>query len=388
MITREDLRQLAYVESPEGCAVSFFFQPQTPQNKSHKEEVILVKDQVRSALRAAERQGNHCGARADLERILAMSEHLHGNRARGKAVFACRDQGLWREFDLPPVLPKTEVVVKYRFHLRPLAPLVGATPRCCVALLDRENGRLFTMQLGEMAEHAGVFDTLPRIGRSDGFAGYDAGHVERHFENEAIRHFKNVSERLRQVHQKQNCEAVILGCRDDVWSEVEPHLHVSIKQHLLGRFSIDPAAATLEQVRQKAERILNEAAAAERQGLVREVLGQAQRNGRGSVGLRHVLNSLERGEVQAILLGEKFSAPAVECRNCGHLDTRMVKNCAACGSPTRELADVTDAVLARTIGGGIDLVYVRDNPDFEKVGNIGALLRFRADQNTPGKLAS
>jgi hypothetical protein len=388
MITREDLRQLAQVESPEGCAVSFFFQPQTPQNKSHKEEAILVKDLVRNALRAAERQGNHCGARADLERILAMAEHLQGNRARGKAVFACAEQGLWREFDLPALLPETQVVVKYRFHLRPLVPLVGAPPRCCVALLDREHGRLFTLQFGEMVELAGVFDSLPRIGRSDGFAGYDAGHLDRRYDNEAIRHFKNVSERLRQIHQRQNCEAVILGCRDEVWSGVEPHLHVSIKQHLLGRFSIDPATATPEQVRQKAERIIHETAAAEHQGLVREVLGQAQRNGRGSVGLRHVLNSLERGEVQAILLGDKFSGAAVECRNCGHLDPRMVKNCAACGSPTRELEDVTDAVLARTIGGGIDLVYVRDNPDFEKVGNIGALLRFRADQNTPGKLAS
>ncbi len=388
MITREDLRQLAQIESPEGCAVSFFFQPQTPHNKSHKEEVILVKDLVRNALRAAERQGNHCAARADLERILAMAEHLHGNRARGKAVFACGEQGLWREFDLPAVLPKTEVVVKYRFHLRPLAPLVAGSQRCCVALLDRENGRLFTMQFGEVVEYPGVFDTVPRIGRSDGFAGYDAGHVERKYENEVVRHFKNVSERLRQIHQKENCEAVIIGCRDEVWSEIEPHLHVSIKQHLLGRFIIDPALATPEQVRHKAEPILNQAAAAERQGLVREVLGQAQRNGRGSVGLRHVLNSIERGEVQTILLGDRFSAPAVECRNCGHLDTRMVKNCAACGSPTRELEDVTDAVLARTIGGGIDLVYIRDNPDFEKVGNIGALLRFRADQNTPGKLAS
>jgi len=37
MITREEIRQLAQFESPAGCAVSFYFQPQTPQNKSHRE---------------------------------------------------------------------------------------------------------------------------------------------------------------------------------------------------------------------------------------------------------------------------------------------------------------------------------------------------------------
>ncbi len=59
--------------------------------------------------------------------------------------------------------------------------------------------------------------------------------------------------------------------------------------------------------------------------LVREVMGEAQRNARGAVGLRHVLNALERQEVQTLLMGRDFKAEAVECPNCRHLDTRMVK---------------------------------------------------------------
>ena len=51
MITREEIRRLAQVQSTEGGAISFYFQPQTPQNKSHREEAILVKDLVRDALR-------------------------------------------------------------------------------------------------------------------------------------------------------------------------------------------------------------------------------------------------------------------------------------------------------------------------------------------------
>lgn len=387
MITRDELRQLAQVESPEGSAVSFYFQPRTPQNKSHHEEVILVKDLVREALRHTERSLRNGHVRADLNRILELAEHLHGNHARAKAVFACDAQGIWREFDLPSRLRQTQLFVNYRFHLRPITVVAAACPRCCVALIDREKARLFSLGMGEISEHTGICNAVARRVRTDGFAGYDAGHMERHVDNEARRHFKNVAERLQEVHAREGCDAFLVGCRDEIWPEVQPHLHAYVKQRLLGRFFIDPAQATAEQVQEQAQRVLQEHEAGRRQALVREVLGESQRNGRGAVGLRHVLNSLERGEVQTLLLGEKFSARAVECRNCGHLDTRLVKTCAVCSKETRELEDVGDAILGRAIGGGIETACIPDDPGFERAGNIGALLRFRADQSTPGKLA-
>ena len=382
MITREELRQLAEVESKENAAVTFYYQPRTPQNKSHREEAILVKDLVKQATR----QVHANGARPDLDRILGMAEQLHGNHARAKAVFACRAQGVWREVDLPPLLPATQVVVNRRFHLRPLVTLAVGSPRCCVALVDREKARLFTLRAGELSELTGLFDALPRRVRTDGFAGYDAGHKERHIDNEAMRHFKHVAERLRELQARQGCEAFIIGCRDETWPELEPHLHPYIRQRLIGRFAVDPADATLDQVKEQAERVLREHQEAQRQGLVREVVGKAQRDARGTVGLRRVLESLERGEVQTLLIGREFSARAVECVNCGHLDTRMVKSCAVCGHETRELDDVGDALVRRALRGGLDFVLIQDEA-LEKAGNIGALLRFRADQNTPQKLA-
>src|ERR1700743_2826324 len=102
MITREEIRRLAQVQSTEGCAISFYFQPQTPQNKSHREETILVKDLVRNTLRKAARNGNHAALRQDLEKVLQIAEGLHGNHSRGKVIFACSEQGIWHELDVPP----------------------------------------------------------------------------------------------------------------------------------------------------------------------------------------------------------------------------------------------------------------------------------------------
>src|SRR6201993_1351212 len=118
MITREDIRELAAFQSNgDGCALSFYFQPRTPQNRSHKEEAILAKDLVRQALRESEQHGNGGCAREDLERILEIANNLPGGRGKAKAIFAAAPKKIWKEFDLPPQLPGTQLFVNRRFHL-------------------------------------------------------------------------------------------------------------------------------------------------------------------------------------------------------------------------------------------------------------------------------
>jgi len=62
----------------------------------------------------------------------------------------------------------------------------------------------------------------------------------------------------------------------------------------------------------------------------------------------------------------------------------MVRYCPLCGRSTRELEDVSDGIIPAAIRRDVELLYVRDDPDFDRVGNIAALLRFRADQSRGG----
>ena len=107
----------------------------------------------------------------------------------------------------------------------------------------------------------------------------------------------------------------------------------------------------------------------------------AKGNSRGVTGLRRVLRSMELGEVQALLLAENYTAHAVECNSCGHIDSHMVPYCVICGKATRDLEDVCDAMIPMAIRRDIELFYVKNEPEFDKVGNIAALLRFRADKS-------
>ncbi len=386
MITREEIRQLAQFESPAGCAISFYFQPQTPQNKSHREEAIMVKDLVRDALRKAERNGNHTVLREDLERVLNIAEGLHGNHSRGKAIFACREQGIWRELDIPPRPEQSQITVNSRFHLRPLVDAKSGLPRTCIALVNRKKARIFELQDTEITQKPDLeFGPSPGVPRSDGFQGYEAGHRERHVENMVMQHFKMFAESLLMLAHRDKFDALLIGCQDDSWPEIESQLHSDLRQKLRGRFAVDVLSATPEEVRQHANRILTESMLTGQRELISEVMGEAQRNARGALGLKHVLNALERQEVQTLLMLRSFKAEAVECPNCRHLDTRMVKTCAVCAHETRELSEVSDALVDLALRNGADIRFIDGDPDMEKAGNVAALLRFRADQNTAEK---
>ncbi|MFY9681936.1 MAG: hypothetical protein WBQ87_12240 [Candidatus Sulfotelmatobacter sp.] len=412
MITREQIHELAEFEDPSACALSFYFQPPTPRNKAHKEEAILTKDLAREAMRQLEtrtRSGNANNsnskskdkfesARADLDRIVRLSQDSRGNAPRAKAVFACSTQGFWREYDLPAQLSCTQLLVGRHFHLKPLAQLLAAFPSLGIVLVDRHRARLFDLRLGELNERMDFFHPLTRRGRGDGFGGYDAGHVERRVADEARQHFKFIAEFLKDALGKTNKDKAdkdkgmfdnwIVGCQDVHWSQFEPQLHPYAKQKLLGRFTAEVAHVSDEEIRSHAEKIFADAQARRCEEVVQETLNQAHHHARGVTGLRRVLNALELGEVQTLLVGQSYHAQAVECSGCGHLDAHLVNICPVCGKQTREVVDVGEAILPWVIRHNIELFYVKDDPEFDKVGNIAALLRFRPDQTINDNLRS
>jgi|ERR1022692_575802 peptide subunit release factor 1 (eRF1) len=394
MITREQIHELAQFEDPGACALSFYFQHPAPRNKAHKEEAILTKDLAKEALRQLESRGNGNSkdksesARADLDRIVRLSQELRGNGARAKAVFACGAQGFWREYDLPAQLSGTQLLVNRHFHLTPLAQLLGAFSSLGIVLVDRHRARLFDLRLGELTEREGFFPPQAPRERNDGSAGYERGHVQRRVADEVRQHFKAVAESLKDALEKGMFEKWIVGCQDTHWPQFELQLHPYSSQKLLGRFPAEVAHVSREEIRSQAERIFADAQEKRCREAVCETISQARSNARGVTGLRRVLHSLELGEVQTLLVGQNYHAQAVECAGCGHLDAHLVSFCPICGQETREVLDVGEAILPWVIRHDIELFYVKDDPEFDRVGNIAALLRFRSEQNSTSNVRS
>jgi peptide subunit release factor 1 (eRF1) len=382
-ITREQLRELAEFRDEQSCAVSFYYQPTTPRNKAHKEDTILIKDLAREAIRLLEGKGKKDCAREDMDRILRMSGELRANGTHGKAVFACATKNVWREYELPAAVESTQIHVDRQFHLKPLAQLLGASPLIGVVLVDSHRARIFDLRLGELTERDDLFHPVPRRGRSDGFGGYDGGHAQRRVEDEIRQHFKNVSEALKELIEKGVFEKWILACQDAHLSAFEQQLHPYVSQALIGHFHADLAHVSRDDIRTQAQQILDKWQNDRRKEKMELALSQARSNGRGVTGLRRVLRSLELGEVQTLLLGERLQGHAVECTGCGHIDAHLVSFCPVCGRATQEIVDVGEAILPWVIRRDVETFYVKDDPEFDRIGNIAAVLRFRSEKVQP-----
>ena len=180
----------------------------------------------------------------------------------------------------------------------------------------------------------------------------------------------------------------MVGCHDVNWPDLDAQLHSYVRKRLLGRFSADLRSLGDDEARAETERIVRESLQQHYQRMIREALDGARSNGRGVTGLRRVLRAAELGEVESIIMTPEYSARAVECTNCGHLDSHMVSYCPACGRKTRELTDVCEALVPNAIRNNIGLVLVPPQEEFDRVGNIAAILRFRSDRNTNELLAA
>ena len=383
-MTRDEVRELASFHADEAkgaCALSFYFQPDPPQDRSHRREAIVAKDLVKQALKSAAAIGKNGSLHADLDRVLDLATNLRGN-SRGRAVFACSAQKFWREYELPPQLGGTHIYLQPRFQLKPLAALLGAQPALSIAMVDRQRARFFDLRLDDLRERGAIVHMLSRNASNYGYNGYEGGHAERRVSEEALQHFKAVSERLLAEFEKGIWERLIVGCQDANWSEFESNLHPYVKQRLVGRFSADVASVSNEEIRDHAGALVHQWITERAAMKADEAVDLAKSNGRAVTGLRRVLQALEAGEVQSIFLTENYSARAVECPHCGHLDAHLIAACVACGRATRELADVCDAIIPIAIRRDIELFYLKENDGLDHAGNIAALLRFRSDQRT------
>ena len=70
MMTREDLRQLAEFECRANeFAISFYFHPEVPKDKSHREESIQAKELVRKTIQELELNARSSKPLHDLQKI-------------------------------------------------------------------------------------------------------------------------------------------------------------------------------------------------------------------------------------------------------------------------------------------------------------------------------
>lgn len=374
-LDRDTLRRLAGAKAAKGGkAISFYLNLEptefaTPPARASAIRSLL--DEGEKKLKEVE--GNAKRAlRADFERAREFfGRELPTNGARGLAVFLSGENDLFEVIRLPrPV--QSEVVISDSPFIEPLVDLVSGT--WCILLCNRRSGRIFRGSSDRIEEVARI--TSEEVPPQADAGGLSQSRYERGQEEEMHRHLKRVADVLHRRFRRARFDHLLIGCPEELTSDIERTLHPDIAKRLAGRLSIDVENTAEDDVLGAARPLIEEhERTVEREALDRLKQGVGA-GGRGVPGLDDVLGVLNERRVQTLLIEERFQMPGRACPQCGSLFPENVTSCPADETPTDPYDDIVEEAVELAVAQSADVIIARHHGDLEEMGGIGVVLRF------------
>lgn len=389
MIASQVVRDLGSFWTDSGDALSIYFEPSTPSELSHREETTLAKERIQQAIGTIGRQQlvGATTSRGSVRRAIEAIADMEGNHGRAKVIFASARGNVWREFDLPGKFG-VRVDLGKSFTVAPLITQQEHQSRTAILLADRDHARVLLLEAGEITERGDLLAFRTEKVRTTG--ARKSSHIERSKEDPVRKYFSSIGSQLLGSRQRRGFEGLVVGCRDDLWPEIEAGFPSDLKRAVLGRFRADPGADMRQEVQEMAEKVIARRDRNELRELATKAMDEAAAGRLGAMGLANVVQALERNEVRVLLLPDpraRFNRAARLCPRCGHLDLESGNTCPLCSAAMRYYARADEALVRKALATGAEIRSLRHtsaHPEDE----IGAWLRFRAERNVPEALAS
>src|SRR5213594_2785000 len=196
-----------------------------PRDKTRGKYLIKMKNRVREALLALERQGLERAARdgvaADLERVRRYFEEPDRLPAsRGIALFACRAVGLFEVVALPHV-HRSRLRVEPTPLIRELVALEQEFGTILVAACDRTGARFFEVTAFDVSELSSLTAGATRPGKFHGerqamrggvlAGGYGEHNYHMRIREEKHRHYANIADHIYQIRTQRPLAGLVVA---------------------------------------------------------------------------------------------------------------------------------------------------------------------------------
>ena len=372
-LDRDLLRKLADWKS-DGLPVSSVYLDVDGRRYPRKQDCVLRAEQLCHRLRAQAQEldrVSRSSVEGDAERVEEFVRGLDRGPTRGLAMFSCSGAGLWEEVEAPRPL-KDRATVADQPHLIPLEALVETYESFCTVVVDREKARIFLAKMGRVEEESDILDEVP--GRHDQ-GGWSQSRYRRHIEEHVGRHLKHVADVLLRYFKRRGFDHLILAGPQEVIPEFERHLHDYLARRVAARIVL-PMTASPAEVLARSLAIEEEMEGRTERETVERLLAESAA-GRGAVtGLPEVLDALNEGRVQTLVVPFGLVSKGVRCSLCGRLAQRGSR-CRTCGGPFEPIADVVESAVASALRASARVEMVSTaGPESLDGARIGAFLRY------------
>ncbi len=315
----------------------------------------------------------------DVKAVLNYIETNHLFAGRGLALFSCKAEGFFKAISLG-VSVRDQVFTGTHFAIKPLADIFDLYGGYGVVLVDRQGARVFHFHLGDLVEQEGVLGTLvkhTKRGGASSIAGQRGGTAgQTNYEDEVVeRNMKEIATFATHFFEEKHIRRILIGGTDDNIALFKTQLSKAWQSLVIGTFAMSMTASHAE-VLAKAMQIGKEAEAAHDLQVVRSIISRAGKHAGAEIGLENTFQAVSQSRVQTLVVTEGFHQSAHRCTGCGRLTLHSNPLCKYCGSKIVPVADGVELAVNEVMRSGGDVEVVQMNPDFEKAGNIGAILRY------------
>jgi peptide chain release factor subunit 1 len=376
-VTLGGLRELAGFRAENGCAISLYLD----LDPSVAPTAADVATRVRSLLDSGAKSDGATrrdlanevrqGLKSDFERLERFfAQEFDRDGARGIAVFVA---GLDNVFStLPLAAPVPDAIrVADDFLLAPLVPLVGRADAGLVAVVDREQGRVYALRDGRLEEIADRSGDAPS--RHDQ-GGWSQARYQRHIDNVANEHYKTVGEEIEERFRRIGRPPIVVVCSDDVRPEITNAFSTEVADAVVGWTAAEHHAGPNEL--QEVVAPVFEAWREQRvDGLVERWREESGRGARAATGWPETLEAASDARVELLLYTEGTTRDAFRCPRCGRAAAAS-STCPLDGTTMDPRDDGLDLAVRLTLAHGGEVVALRERADLDEAEGIAAILRY------------
>ena len=376
--SRKQIESLAEFESKEFLTTSFTLN--TDKSKLTKKEISLNlknllnhhKNRIDEMNLSKDKKDS---LSRDLEKIKKFYDQNQGSQnSSGIAAFSCSKEGYWEDFTLPDP-PKNRIVFDRNPYVRPLSAILGQHYRICVLTFNRKKARWYDVTLGEIALMEEMESDVPGKVREGGWEGYESKRIERHIAALFHEFLKKITAKSFNIFKNNDFDWLFVGCQDEYYQEFNSLRHPYLKERMKAKLKINPSDSQnkiLKQVLKLKKKLKEE----EQNDMINRFVSELEKGGLAVSGLKNTLRSLNRSEVDTLLVTRYFTMPGKMCLKCQLLYADETK-CPVCGQKTRSLIDVMDEAVEAALDKKCRVMHIEAPSNLRKYGNIGALLRFK-----------
>jgi peptide chain release factor subunit 1 len=372
-ITRSRLRRLADVHPDRGRVLSVFLNLDPSESPTPAARSSAITSIMTEAAHRIEQAGEldheeKVALRADVERVREVLQgDIAGDGTRAVAVYACQPASLLEVLSLSRPLP-SRVVLDRTPYVEPLVQH-GLAERWCVLLSTRRLARLFVGDGDALEETDRIEDDVHR--RHDQ-GGWSQSNYQRSVDKEVEDHVARTARVAFELYKQRGFDRLLVGAPEELVNDLEAKLHPYLRERLTGRVSCEIEHASVEQVRTCAvEKIAEHVRRREREALDR-LAERVGRGGRGAAGIAAVLDALNQGRVETLLVAPGLSAPGV----CDPATGVLYATPEDAPGPVEPVEDIVEKAIEKALERSAEVIGVRHHEDLGPLGGIGAVLRY------------